>query len=345
MRLLAAIEHVDQLPRQDLAVDGAEGREAGLRCGVRQGVGVHGPQIRQALGAQLVGHRRSRHFGGSMAEARPAQRRGRDHVGALGDRLGEQPASRRRSHQVHDAETARRLSGDRDIGRIASEGRDVALDPAQGRDLVEQAVVARDAVGRLRAQLGMSQIAQHAQAVVDRYDDDPPPGHGRPVVHAFAAGARDQGAAVDPDQDRGLLDLRGRPDVQRQAVLAHRHGRFGVDAARARPRLNAGRTELGRVADALPGRSFDGRPPAARPHRRRGVGHALEDLEAVLRHAAQRAGRRADDGLIGPGGNRRHRQDRDGQGDKPGSERNQDTPPITETPGDAAATSRRPWPT
>src|SRR3546814_10048648 len=56
---------------------------------------------------------------------------------------------------------------------------------------------------------------------------------------------------MDPDEDRRILRPFGRPDVERQAILAHRRQVPAIDARRARFRLHARRAEFARVAHAL----------------------------------------------------------------------------------------------
>src|SRR3546814_16551939 len=64
-------------------------------------------------------------LGRHHAVQRLAQPRRRHHIGALRDRLVKQPARRRRGHQIHDTERARRLARDR---HIKSEARRVGTE-------------------------------------------------------------------------------------------------------------------------------------------------------------------------------------------------------------------------
>ena len=183
------------------------------------------------------------------------------------------------------------------LRRIAAERGDVALHPAQRRDLVEQAVVAGDVPRRLRAQRGMREIAEHAEAIVDRDDDHAALGEARAVVQRLAAGARDERAAVDPDEHRRLARLGGRPDVERQAVLAHRRQIPGVDAARpaAWAARTPGRTASPRACPSIAGAGSGGFQRSGADRRQR-VRNALEARERADGLAPQRAGRRIDDG-------------------------------------------------
>src|SRR3546814_2125581 len=87
----------------------------------------------------------------------------------------------------------------------------------------------------------MRQIAEHAEAIVDRHADHALFGELRTVVHRLASRSGTERAAVDPHDDRRGFGVLGRPDVERQAILAHRRIVFCIDAARARPGLNARR--------------------------------------------------------------------------------------------------------
>ncbi len=294
-RLFAPVEDLDQLFRQDLAVDRAP---RGITLGQRrrrQFLSVHAAKIRQVLTSQLGLQPDAHRLCGRVAVAGGAQFRRRDHIGALGDRLVEQAARLGRGHQIHDAERPGGLSGDGDIARIAPEGGDVALDPFQGRDLVEQPVVTRDFLSRFSAQLGVRQIAQHPQPIVDRHHHHAlGGGHAGAVVHGLVRGAGGQGSAVNPDEDRCSLGALRRPDVEEQAVLAHRRLFAGIDALAARHRLMTGGAEPGRIARPGPGRHLGGRTPAAPARGRQGVRHAPENVDPVDGLAPQRSGRSLD---------------------------------------------------
>ncbi|MNV43529.1 hypothetical protein D3C71_1352440 [compost metagenome] len=99
------------------------------------------------------------------------------------------------------------------------------------------------------------QETERSQAVIDRYDHDPALGsEDAAVEHRLAAGARQEGAAVNPYHDRQRFILFGRrPDVKMQAVLredgllAPEPGTPGIG------RLKADGSEGGRIPDAFPG--------------------------------------------------------------------------------------------
>ncbi len=268
-----------------MAVDRAPGHVARRLSGLRQFVCVHGTQPGQIAGAELRGQPDTRLFGRRGAELALAQLRGRDHVGALGDRFRKQPARRRGRHQVHDAQRAGGFADDGHVVRVAAEGCDVPLHPFQRRDLVEKPVIPRHAVRRFGAQFGMRQIAQNAKPVVDRDDHRAARGKSGAVVELAAGRAPDQRSAVDPHDDRRTARVLRCPHVQRQAILAGLPDLVGIDAFGAAGRLDRSQAEARRVARLAPRRHGHGRLPAAVAHRRQRVWNALEELHAVMGHA------------------------------------------------------------
>ncbi len=205
-----------------------------------------------------------------------------DHVRALRDRLVKQPSRRRRGHQVHHAEPARRFTRDRYVRRIAAERGDIALHPAQRLDLIEQAIVAGDLPGRLRAQLGMREIAEDPETIIDRYDDHTALGELGAVVHRLAARTGRERAAMNPDHHRCVADALLRPDIEEQAVFAQRAEIPGIDAAGACRGLDARRPELGRIAHPVPHRHLDWRLPPRGANGRLRIRQAFEHLHRVV---------------------------------------------------------------
>ena len=138
-------------------------------------------------------------------------------------------------------------------------------------DLVEQAVVTGRAVLRFRAEFRGGQKAEHAETVVERYDDKPVPGQRSPVVERLGARAHDEPAAVDPHQNRPTVRCPGRrrPHVEGEAVLAH----LKLLAPRG---LRAHRTEALSASNARPTGGRSRRAPTQRAAGRRRVGDALE---------------------------------------------------------------------
>jgi hypothetical protein len=181
--------------------------------------------------------------------------------------------------------------GDGDVGRVAPERCDVGLYPAKRLDLVQEAIVAGDPQRRLGAEGRMGQIAEHAQAIVDRHHDDAARGQPGAVIDALAPRARRQRSAVNPDHDGRIVRVSVRPDIQRQAVFAHGRRIVGVDVAGAGQGLEAGGTEPGRIPHARPSRHRLGRCPARGACRRRGVGQALEHVQRAFGPAHRGAGR------------------------------------------------------
>ena len=114
------------------------------------------------------------------------------------------------------------------------------------------------------------------------------------------AAALGVGAAVDPQHHRPLLAgrLGPAPDVQIEAVLAHRRGRRIVDGdvgTALAVRLQADIAEPGAGTHALPGGDRLRRLPAQLAHRRPGEGDALEHA-----HAGRQRGDALDQALVGP---------------------------------------------
>src|SRR3546814_18000299 len=83
------------------------------------------------------------------------------------------------------------------------------------------------------------------------------------AVHRAGAGAILQRAAVDPDDHRRAIGAFGCPDVERQAILAHRARRLELDAGGGIGGLDALGAEAARSPDALPFRGARGRAPDA----------------------------------------------------------------------------------
>ncbi len=214
----------------------------------------------------------------------------RDQVRTLRDRLREESSRVGRSHEVHDAEAARRFAGNRHVRSIAAKGADIALNPAQRLDLVEHSVIAGYPERRLGAELRMRQVAEYAEPIVDRNHDDASRSQPCAVIERLAARARREGPAVDPDEHRRLACVSRSPDVERQAVLARGPEFFRVDARDARFRLRAGGPELRRDPDIRPARQRARWSPAGRPHRRRRIRNALEDAQRAFGAALDPAG-------------------------------------------------------
>ena len=183
---------------------------------------------------------------------------------ALEDRAVEQPARGGRREQRSHAHAARGLAEDRHVPGVAAERGDVLAHPFERADLVAQAEVRVDAA---RAQLGVVQEAERAEPVVDRHDDHvAAPREPRAVVEEGRARAHHERAAVDPDHHRAALRVgRGRPDVEREAVLRLAIGRH-ADQAAHEPHL---RHELGRRRAELDRRCA--RPTTAPAARARGT--------------------------------------------------------------------------
>ena len=292
--LFPAIENVDDLPRQDFAVDGAPGEVSGEQRLVDELARRHRAQRRETLPPELAVEFEPDRFGGRMPMARLLQLRGGDHVGTLRHSLVEQPARGRRGHQIHHAQATGGLAGDGDIVRVPAEGRDIALDPAQRFDLIEEAVISGNTLGRLRAQFRMREKAERADPIIDRYDHQALLGHPGAVIDGRCAAAPDQRATVNPHEHGGSFRALRGPDVKREAVLAHGRKLFVVDRIGRGPGLGlkAGGPELRRVAHADPGWGSPRGLPAQRAHRGGRIGDALEHHDRALESALHLPDRR-----------------------------------------------------
>ena len=292
-----------------------QGRRVGIERIARQGPPVlHRPHVggRAARRHELLHRQRFKHV-----DAVPGQRQrgqqlfrvmrrgghatGRDLLAAHGQHAVEQAGRGRHGHERRALRAAAGLAEDRDVARIAAELLDVVADPPQGQDQIEDAGVAR--VGeRLAADLGQEQVAEHVQAVVH--------GHHRHVAAAaqtgavgfdLVAGAARVAARVEPHEHGtpAAVTQARRPDVQVQAVFAHRPA--------APTGLGRDRAEGDRVADAGPRRGRKRRLESPRGGIR-AVADALEDLDVAVRQPADPTGRgRRDRRIRLPGGGRAQR--------------------------------------
>ena len=191
------------------------------------------------------------------------------------------PAARGERISALTSVGARGLPGERHATGVTAEGRDVPPDPLQRGDAIEQPVVPGSVPRGLRAQPGMREEAECAQAVVDGHHHEAATGELGAVVHGHRAGSSGQRAAVQPHEHRALRaarSLRG-PEVEVEAVLARpllrdelrRPGRRGPW------HLLAARSDAVGPAHAAPGRRRLRRLPPERPDRRPRVGHPPED--------------------------------------------------------------------
>src|SRR5690606_13831743 len=89
LRLLAAIERIDELTPKDAAVDREEREVPRLRGRIRDCLRIHRTQARQVARADLAGKPNADRFRGNIAMWALAQMRRRDHVTALHDCLCE----------------------------------------------------------------------------------------------------------------------------------------------------------------------------------------------------------------------------------------------------------------
>ena len=161
-----------------------------------------------------------------VGQPRRALAFGEAHAGAaLDDGLVEQPLGARHGQQRAHLPAAAGLAEDRDIARIAAEAAGMLAHPFQRRDQVEHTGIA--GLGEaLAARLRQIEMAEDVQAMVDRHDHDivalREPGA---VVARRVGRAVRERAAMQPDHHRAPRVVEaGRPDMQRQAILADRQG-------------------------------------------------------------------------------------------------------------------------
>ena len=177
------------------------------------------------------------------------------------------------------------------LSGIAAEFGDIVFHPVERRDDVEHADIA--AVGIfLAAQLRQIEKTERVQPVIDRHQHHIMlfRQHGA-VIADIAAGAAGEAAAMAPQHDRALLAVAKarRPDIQAQAILAHRgaieRDDFFLHESR---RVGLGRAiaERGGIAHIAPGHGWLRRHEAIGARGGGAIGHALEYLDGAVRGAA-----------------------------------------------------------
>src|SRR3954464_5470357 len=125
----------------------------------------------------------------------------------------------------------------------------------------------------------MGEEAQPSQAVVHRHHDRPLARQRRAVEKRHGAGAKIEGAAVEPDHHRApshRVEAAG-PDVQVQAILVFPFGWEEANRASGSAGLRTASTELARRALAAPGGGRLWRLPAQAADWRRRIRDAPED--------------------------------------------------------------------
>ncbi len=203
---------------------------------------------------------------------------------ALQHRPPKQAARSRHRQQCGKSTGTSGLPEHRDPGRIAAKARDVLLYPFERGHLVEKTAVRRGVVDLCES--------VHADAVVERDQDNAPAGERCTVVSGLTCIADEVAAAVDPDHHgEGALQVR-RPDVHSEAIqdviLV-----FAANTKQAK-RLWGRRAEMKRGTNAVPtfGRSRRGKTP--RPRRRSGKRDTAEDGEVPLPDTFHRTALRCD---------------------------------------------------
>src|SRR5262245_37106374 len=106
---------------------------------------------------------------------------------------------------------------------------------------------------RLGCQFGMCEIAERAETIIDRHQNDPFFRQGRPFIGAGRARSARQRAAVNPDHDRPLFAGFGRsPYVEIETIFALLARRRVIERALGVRRLRAIRTEVVDLANSFP---------------------------------------------------------------------------------------------
>ncbi len=138
----------------------------------------------------------------------------------------------------------------------------------------------------------MRKPAEDTQSIVDRNNNDALISEPRAVIERLPARPSNQRAAVYPEEDWRVARVSGSPDIQRQAILAHRHRIASVDVRELRFGLQACGPELSRFSDAFPARHRTGRAPSRRADGRQHIWDALEDMQFAFDQSLYLAGRR-----------------------------------------------------
>ncbi len=203
---------------------------------------------------------------------------------ALGDGALEQSFGARRTDEIADARRARGIAVDGHPFRIAAEARNVLLHPFEGCGLIHQSVVTGGVAVGLFGEFGMREKAERTEAIVDGHDDDALLREGLAVGRGRCAGAAGVSAGVNPEQHGPFFGgrLRGGPDVEVEAVLAH----FGCGAttcAATAGGLHAHGAEFIGFANAVPMRCRLRRAPAQLIHGGRGERQSLENTHIGIR--------------------------------------------------------------
>jgi hypothetical protein len=118
----------------------------------------------------------------------------------------------------------------------------------------------------------------------------------RTVVHCFAARATGQRTAVNPEKDRRVAGIGGRPDIQGQAIFAHRQRIARIDGLDRDRGLIACGPEFRRLPDLRPLRHGSGRLPTRWSHRGQRIRDALEDAQRAFQPPFDFAGGGVHDG-------------------------------------------------
>ena len=175
------------------------------------------PQLLDGRGAQLCHER-------CCCSRRPLRGR-RSQIGAaLHDRPVEKASGGGHRQQRRDFHAAAGLAEDRHVVRITAETGDVVPYPGEGSLDIEDAVYARRGQRGI-AELGEMEVAHGAEAMVHcHHDHVSPTGQALTTRHRVGTATTREAAAVQPHKDWAPRCVKTRrPQVQDQAILAHRH--------------------------------------------------------------------------------------------------------------------------
>src|SRR5215475_12304448 len=160
---------------------------------------------------------------------------------------------------------------------------------------------------RFGRQFGMGEIAERAETVIDRYQNDPFFRQRRSVVGSSGSRSARQRAAVNPDHDRTFFVRLGRsPHIETETIFALLARGRVIDGALWVRRLRAIRPEVVAFANAFPRRWGLGSFPTQFARRRGGVRYPFVTANPVNDRARNQSALNTNDVVCGQGGPRYH---------------------------------------
>ena len=243
---------------------------SGLIERVEQLLRGHRAQFRQSLYSQSRA-RQLRILGFTIGQRFERKSAAEKCAAAFPNRFVKKPFGQRRCHQCAHRKRSRAFAKDRNVPRVSAERRDIILHPLQRRYLIEQTVIPRRIPPRLFRQFRMYKESKNAQAVIHGDDDHALLRQNRSILSLLRSRPRYKPSSINPDHDRQLRRrrFRGRPDIQRQAILTA--SGIPEDHVVKDPRLHAACAKFRGLADSSPLRWGHRRLPTQVAHRRRCV--------------------------------------------------------------------------